>query len=87
MSDLVPFPLRVPQKMKDDLEQLAAMEGTRLGPLARKLLHLGYERRMAQLRTLANQQRELEKNVRTGSATAPGVAVEKSEENPVESRE
>jgi hypothetical protein len=52
MSDLVPFPLRVPKKMKNNLEKLAEIEGTRLGPLARKLLLLGYEIRLGQLQAL-----------------------------------
>lgn len=62
MSGLVPFPLRVHPKMKQKLEKLAELEGTRLGPLARKLLLLGYETRIAQLQALGAQPWELDGN-------------------------
>ena len=50
MSDLVPFPLRVPQKMKDDLGDSSRLwRGRGSGRWPENSSILGYERRMAQL--------------------------------------
>lgn len=52
MADMVAFPLRVSQRLKDQIGILAQTEGKKVGPFARELLAEGYEMRLVRLRQM-----------------------------------
>ena len=49
---LVAFPLRVSQRLKNQISALAQQEGKKVGPFARELLAAGFEARLVRLRQM-----------------------------------
>lgn len=52
MPEMVAFPLRVSQRLKQQIAVLAQAEGKKVGPFARELLTAGYEARLVRLREM-----------------------------------
>lgn len=54
MAEMVAFPLRVPQLLKEQIAHLAGAEGKKVGPFARELLAAGFEARLVRLRQMGH---------------------------------